>query len=184
MLPSGVVALSKLQARPRDGGCFPGPPRMSGSCGIPKEFMKKYSTTPRFFKAGWVVSKWRSRWFSAPPSSVILLEVHEELTRSWKAPFLLAKDAIEPVPPADMGSGFSALTSLCPRKVVDYDRSWIWEVWTLYFTNWRLTQKRIFGCVRPLDWFAAIDLKDPYFHVSILPRHRPFLSPSRGWPTG
>ncbi len=39
-----------------------------------------------------------------------------------------------------------------------------------------LTQKRIFGCVRPLDWFAAIDLKDAYFHVSILPRHRPFLS--------
>ncbi len=38
-----------------------------------------------------------------------------------------------------------------------------------------LTQKRIFGCVRPLDWFAAIDLKDAYFHVSILPRHRPFL---------
>ncbi len=30
-------------------------------------------------------------------------------------------------------------------------------------------------CVRPLDWFAAIDLKDAYFHVSILPRHRPFL---------
>ncbi len=38
-----------------------------------------------------------------------------------------------------------------------------------------LTQKRIFGCVRLLDWFAAIDLKDAYFHVSILPRHRPFL---------
>ena len=38
-----------------------------------------------------------------------------------------------------------------------------------------LTQKRIFGCVRPRDWFAAIDLKDAYFHVSILPRHRPFL---------
>ncbi len=38
-----------------------------------------------------------------------------------------------------------------------------------------LMQKRIFGCVRPLDWFAAIDLKDAYFHVSILPRHGPFL---------
>ncbi len=38
-----------------------------------------------------------------------------------------------------------------------------------------LTQKRIFECVRPRDWFAAIDLKDAYFHVSILPRHRPFL---------
>ncbi len=36
-------------------------------------------------------------------------------------------------------------------------------------------EERIFGCVRPLDWFAAIDLKDAYFHVSILPRHRPFL---------
>ncbi len=38
-----------------------------------------------------------------------------------------------------------------------------------------LTQKRIFGCVRPRDWFAAIDLKDAYFHVSILPHLRPFL---------
>ncbi len=34
-----------------------------------------------------------------------------------------------------------------------------------------LTQKGIFGCVRPLDWFAAIDLKDACFHVYILPRH-------------
>ncbi len=38
-----------------------------------------------------------------------------------------------------------------------------------------LTQRRIFQCVHPFDWFAAIDLKDAYFHVSILPRHRPFL---------
>ncbi|MGL4478918.1 MAG: reverse transcriptase domain-containing protein [Aeromonas veronii] len=30
-------------------------------------------------------------------------------------------------------------------------------------------------CIHPQDWFAAIDLKDAYFHVSILPRHRPFL---------
>ncbi|XDV47189.1 hypothetical protein PO909_016889 [Leuciscus waleckii] len=33
----------------------------------------------------------------------------------------------------------------------------------------------IFECIRPRDWFAAIDLKDVYFHVSILPRHRPSL---------
>ncbi len=38
-----------------------------------------------------------------------------------------------------------------------------------------LTQQHIFGCVRPRDWFAAIDLIDAYFHVSILLRHRPFL---------
>ncbi|KAL0163691.1 hypothetical protein M9458_039444, partial [Cirrhinus mrigala] len=38
-----------------------------------------------------------------------------------------------------------------------------------------LTLKHILTCVRVQDWFVAIDLKDAYFHVSILPRHRPFL---------
>ncbi|KAL1259013.1 hypothetical protein QQF64_009590, partial [Cirrhinus molitorella] len=38
-----------------------------------------------------------------------------------------------------------------------------------------LTARRIVSCVHHQDWFAAIDLKDAYFHVSILPRHRPFL---------
>ncbi|XP_057183479.1 uncharacterized protein LOC130550118 isoform X1 [Triplophysa rosa] len=38
-----------------------------------------------------------------------------------------------------------------------------------------VTQKRILTSVRRQDWFMAIDLKDAYFHVSILPRHRPFL---------
>ncbi len=38
-----------------------------------------------------------------------------------------------------------------------------------------LTQKRIIRCSQPQDWFAAVDLKDAYFHVSIRPQHRPFL---------
>ncbi len=38
-----------------------------------------------------------------------------------------------------------------------------------------LKPKRIFECIHPRDWFAAVDLKDVYFHVSILPRHRPVL---------
>ncbi len=38
-----------------------------------------------------------------------------------------------------------------------------------------LTQKHIFERVPPLDWFAAINLKDACFHDSILPRHRAFL---------
>ncbi len=49
------------------------------------------------------------------------------------------------------GRGFTALASSYPRNVVAFDQSWI------------------------QDWFAAIDLKDAYFHVSILLRHRPFL---------
>jgi len=28
---------------------------------------------------------------------------------------------------------------------------------------------------RLVDWFAVTDLNDEYFHVSILPQHRPFL---------
>ncbi len=38
-----------------------------------------------------------------------------------------------------------------------------------------LTCRRIIKCIQPQDWFAAIDLKDAYIHVSILLRHRPFL---------
>ncbi len=47
-----------------------------------------------------------------------------------------------------------------------------------------LTHRRMIKCIQPRDWFAAIDLKDAYFHVSILPRHRPFLrfaSEGRAW---
>ncbi len=38
-----------------------------------------------------------------------------------------------------------------------------------------LMQNCIFGCIRPQVRSAAFDLKDLYFHVSILPCHRPFL---------
>lgn len=38
-----------------------------------------------------------------------------------------------------------------------------------------LTQKCIFEGIHPQNWFAPIDLKDMYFHVSILPRYKPFL---------
>ncbi|KAL0193290.1 hypothetical protein M9458_011586, partial [Cirrhinus mrigala] len=38
-----------------------------------------------------------------------------------------------------------------------------------------LTVRHMLTCVQQQDWFAAIDLKDAYFHVSILPRHGPFL---------
>ncbi len=91
---------------------------------------------------------------------------------------LLVKDAIEPVPPADMRSGLFSPDFIVPKKggglrlILDL-RVLNRALHKLPFKM--LTQKRIFGCVRPLDWFAAIDLKDAYFHVSILPRHRPFL---------
>ncbi len=36
-------------------------------------------------------------------------------------------------------------------------------------------QRRIFQSIHPFNWFAAIYLKDAYFHVSILRRQRLFL---------
>ncbi len=91
---------------------------------------------------------------------------------------LLAKDAIEPVPPAEMKSGFYSPYFIVPKKggrlrpILDL-RVLNRALHKLPFRM--LTQKRILQCIRPFDWFAATDLKDAYFHVSILPRHRPFL---------
>ncbi|XP_016107777.1 uncharacterized protein, partial [Sinocyclocheilus grahami] len=90
----------------------------------------------------------------------------------------IAKDAIQPVPPAEMRSGFYSPYFIVPKKggglrpILDL-RVLNRALHKLPFRM--LTQKRIFQCVRPFDWFAAVDLKDAYFHVSILPRHRPFL---------
>ena len=91
---------------------------------------------------------------------------------------LLAKDAIEPVPPAEMRTGFYSPYFIVPKKsgglrpILDL-RVLNRALHKLPFKM--LTQKRIIKCVQAQDWFAAIDLKDAYFHVSILPRHRPFL---------
>ncbi len=91
---------------------------------------------------------------------------------------LLAKDAIEPVPPAEMKSGFYSPYFIVPKK--DGGLRPILDLRVLNRALHKLpfrmlTQRRILQCVRPFYWFAAIDLKDAYFHVSILPRHRPFL---------
>ncbi len=111
--------------------------------------------------------------------------IHSTTVRAADAPILraeiavlLAKDAIEPVPPADMRSGFYSPYFIVPKK-----NGGLRPILDLHVLNRALhrlpfkmlTPKRIFGCIRPRDWFAAIDLKDAYFHVSILPRHRPFL---------
>ncbi|KAI2654804.1 Transposon Ty3-G Gag-Pol polyprotein [Labeo rohita] len=86
---------------------------------------------------------------------------------------LLAKGAIETVPSAEMKKGF-----IVPKKggglrpILDLR---VLNRALLKLPFKMLTLKHILTCVRVQDWFVAIDLKDAYFHVSILPRHRPFL---------
>ncbi len=86
---------------------------------------------------------------------------------------LLAKDAIEPVPPAERRQGFYSPYFIVPKK-----RGGFRPIPDLRVLNWALhklpfkmrTRRRIIKCI-----FAAIDLKDAYFHVSILLQQRRIL---------
>ncbi|XP_051959970.1 uncharacterized protein LOC127627568, partial [Xyrauchen texanus] len=91
---------------------------------------------------------------------------------------LLLKDAIEPVPPTETKKGVYSPYFVVPKKggglrpILDL-RVFNRTLSKLPFKM--LTQKQILSGIRHLDWFAVVDLKDAYFHVSICPRHRPFL---------
>ncbi len=85
---------------------------------------------------------------------------------------LLAKDAIEPVPPAEMRQGFYSPYFIVPKKgcglrpILDL-RLLNRALHRLPFKM--LTHRRMIKCIQPRDWFAVIDLKDPCFHILILP---------------
>ncbi len=91
---------------------------------------------------------------------------------------LLAQEVMEPVPPAEMKSGFYRPYFIVLKKV-----GGLRAILDLHGLNralhklpfGMLMQKCIFQCVLGFDWFAAIDLKYAYFHVAILPRDRPLL---------
>ncbi len=115
--------------------------------------------------------------FARRPSQVQGQSVHQDapVLRAEVA-VLLAKDAIQPAPPAEMESGLYK----GPYFIVPKKHGGLHPIWDLRVLNRALvklpfkmlTQRRLFQCVRPFDWVAAIDLKDAYFHVSILPRFR------------
>ncbi len=75
---------------------------------------------------------------------------------------LLAKDAIEPVPAAEMRKGFHSPYFIVPKKggqqpILDR-RVLNRALHKLPFKM--LTCRCIIKCIQPPDWFAAIDLKD------------------------
>ncbi|KAL0161370.1 hypothetical protein M9458_045095, partial [Cirrhinus mrigala] len=91
---------------------------------------------------------------------------------------LLRKEAIEVVPPQFRESGFYSRYFIVPKKdgglrpILDL-RLLNRSVLRLKFRM--LTVRQVVSQIRSEDWFVTIDLKDAYFHVSILPQHRKFL---------
>ncbi|KAL0194816.1 hypothetical protein M9458_008388, partial [Cirrhinus mrigala] len=136
--------------------------------------------------SAWVlrtVEKGYSIQFNAPPPPFdgvfpTLVGPEQALVMEQEVETLLRKEAIKVVPPHDRESGFYSRYFIVPKKdgglrpIIDLRRL-NRSVMRLKFKM--LTVKQVVSQIRSEDWFVTIDLKDAYFHVSILPQHRKFL---------
>ncbi|KAL0147122.1 hypothetical protein M9458_057646, partial [Cirrhinus mrigala] len=136
--------------------------------------------------SAWVlrtVEKGYAIQFGAPPPPFdgvfpTLVGSEQALVMEQEVETLLRKEAIEVVPPQDRESGFYSRYFIVPKKdgglrpIIDLRRL-NRSVMKLKFKI--LTVKQVVSQIRSEDWFVTIDLKDAYFHVSILPQHRKFL---------
>ncbi|KAL0173082.1 hypothetical protein M9458_033393, partial [Cirrhinus mrigala] len=136
--------------------------------------------------SAWVlrtVEKGYAIQFGAPPPPFdgvfpTLVGPRQALVMEQEVETLLRKEAIEVVPPHVRESGFYSRYFIVPKKdgglrpIIDLRRL-NHSVMKLKFKM--LTVKQVVSQIRSEDWFVTIDLKDAYFHVSILPQHRKFL---------
>ncbi len=91
---------------------------------------------------------------------------------------LLQKGAIEEVPQSEVERGFFSRYFLVPKRdgglrpILDLRRLNL----SLYKGKFKmLTMRTIMSQVQEGDWFVTIDLKDAYFHIQVVHRHRRFL---------
>ncbi len=91
---------------------------------------------------------------------------------------LLLKGAIEEVPQSDIEQGFFSRYFLVPKRdgglrpILDLSRLNL----SFYKGKFKmLTLKTIMSQIQGGDWFVTIDLKDAYFHIQVIRRHRKFL---------
>ncbi|XDV14274.1 hypothetical protein PO909_002450 [Leuciscus waleckii] len=119
---------------------------------------------------------------SSPQSPAWVLSTlvgpEQALVMEQEVETLLRKEAIERVPPPSRESGYYSQYFIVPKK--DGGLRPILDLHLLNRTVGKLkfkilTLKQIVSQIRSEDWFVTIDLKDAYFHVSILPQHRKFL---------
>ncbi len=91
---------------------------------------------------------------------------------------LLQKGAIEEVPQSEVERGFFSHYFLVPKR--DGGLRPILDIRRLNFSLYKgkfkmLTMRTIMSQVQEGDWFVTIDLKDAYFHIQVVQRHRRFL---------
>ncbi|KAL0186793.1 hypothetical protein M9458_018463, partial [Cirrhinus mrigala] len=104
--------------------------------------------------------------------SPMLVGPEQGLVMEQEVATLLGKEAI------DRESGFYSRYFIVPKKdgglrpILDLHLKNC-SIMRLKFKM--LTVKQVMSQIRSQDWFVMIDLKDAYFHVSILPHHRKFL---------
>ncbi len=91
---------------------------------------------------------------------------------------LLQKGAIEEVPQSEVERGFFSRYFLVPKRdgglrpILDLRRLNL----SLYKGKFKmLTMRTIMSQVQEGDWFVTIGLKDAYFHIQVVHRHRRFL---------
>lgn len=108
----------------------------------------------------------------------IIVKPEQALVMEQEVLALLVKGAIERVLPLDRESGFYSRYFIVPKKdgglrpILDL-RNLNRAVGALRFRM--LTIKNVVSQIQSEDWFVTIDLKDAYFHISILPQHRKYL---------
>ncbi len=101
-----------------------------------------------------------------------LVRPEQALVMEQEVDTLLRKEAIDVVPPHERESWFYSRYFIVPKKngglrpILDL-RQLNRSVMRLEFKM--LTLKQVVSQIRSEDWFVTIDLKDAYFHVSILP---------------
>ncbi len=82
----------------------------------------------------------------------------------------LEKGAIEELPPTQMESGFCSRYFAVPKKrwwfTSDFGRL------NLALRVSKFKSKMLLSQVQPRDWFVTLDLKDAYFHIQIVKRHK------------
>ncbi len=91
---------------------------------------------------------------------------------------LQQKGAIEEIPQSDIEQGFFSRYFFVPKRdgglrpILDMRRLNL----SLYKGKFKmLTMKTIMSQIQGKDWFVTINLKDAYFHIQVVQRHRKFL---------